>query len=137
MRALVCLAILLLAACGPAAAPSREAESVAFEVLSHGAAYELEPKVKAGVITVFDFYAEWCPPCKKLNKSLINLKQSYGERLVIYKLDIVSWESELVKQFGITDLPHLRVYGEDGKPLAAGPSAQILPEVIAALNRGR
>ncbi len=136
MRALMTLLLLALVACGPSpqTAPQGEAP-IDFEILSHGTAYDLAPKVVPGAITVFDFYADWCPPCKKLERSLVNLKRTYGERLVIYQLDIVQWGSELTTQHGITDLPHLVVYGVDGKLLAKGPSAQILPEVIAALNR--
>jgi len=126
---------LLLAACGanlPAPVPVSVSD---FEVLTKGEPIDLDAHAQAGKVTVFDFYADWCPPCKLLDKSLVGLKQTYGDRLVIYKLDIIDWKSPLAQQQGIADLPYLVVYDSQQKQLAGGPSNQVLPQLIALLNR--
>ena len=134
MRVLILVLCFVLVSCTDG--PSKEPQApVDFQVLSKGEVVDLMPHVKPGIITVFDFYADWCPPCKKLDKSLVSLKQTYGERVEIYKLDVVSWESDLVKHHGIKDLPYLTVYDAQQKMLKTGPSNQVLPVLIAALNQ--
>ncbi|CAM2066403.1 Thioredoxin family protein [Sulfidibacter corallicola] len=128
------MSIALLVQCTAPSATERPA-AIQFEVLSHGKDLDLNPHVAQGRFTVFDFYADWCPPCKELDRSLKDLKATYGDRLQIYKLDIVDWESELAQKRGIKDLPYLMVYGPDGKELAAGPSNRTLPALIQNLNR--
>lgn len=137
VRYLLGLLALVCCACGgdEAAPTAAQSETPTFEVLSHGKLVEIEPYVKPGVVTVFDFYADWCLPCKQLNRSLVNLKQTYGARLVVYKLDVVEWGSELTEHYEIRDLPHLRCYGVDGKLIKAGPAADVMPDLIAALNQ--
>ena len=86
-------------------------------------------------MTVFDFYADWCPPCKVLNASLIDLKKTYGGRLTVIKLDLVSFDSDLAEAFAIKDLPYLIVYNERSELIQRGPSNQVLPELVRHMNR--
>ena len=136
MRTLVFAAVLLLTACGPSPDKAAvDAGPVIIETIAKAEMIVLDPHIKEGVFTVFDFYADWCPPCKKLDKSLIDMKKLYGDRMVVYKMDIVDWESAMAKGFGIKDLPFLMVYNPDRTILKAGPSSEALPALIAALNK--
>lgn len=108
---------------------------VNFEVISHGERVELEPHIAASGLTVFDFYADWCPPCKKLNESLKEMKGVYGDKLTVVKVDIVDWKSELAKQYSIADLPYLMVYDAQKSRVFEGPSNSVLPKLIQALNQ--
>lgn len=36
---------------------------------------------------VVDFWAEWCAPCKVLERSLKELSEEYGDRVVFAKID--------------------------------------------------
>jgi len=138
MRGLwIAVLVLGLMACGKEQGPKPTTQDVTFEVLSKGAVVDLESHVEQGRITVFDFYADWCAPCKKLERSLKDLKRVYGDRLEVYQLDLVSWDSELAKHHGIKDLPYLMVYTEEGELLKAGPSNQVLPELVKRLNAGK
>jgi len=136
MRIFLLLMTAFFCACG-GDKPASDATDVNanFLVLSKGKSIDLKPHIKAGKITVFDFYAEWCGPCKKLDRSLVSLKRTYGERLMIYKLDIVEWGSELATEHGVKDLPYLQVYDTQGKLLKKGPSVQVLGTLVEELNK--
>lgn len=130
---LILLSLCLTVACSsPGATPP--AASVTIPVLTTGKMINIEDHLAEGSFTVFDFYADWCPPCIKLSKSLKDMKGVYGDRLTIYKLDIVEWESELAQGYNIRDLPHLAVYRPDGTLLDKGQSNSVLPKLISALN---
>ena len=136
MRYLIVLICLLLIQCGPSHSDDvAMTGDVRFQTLATGNVIDLGPHVREGRVTVFDFYADWCPPCKELGKSLEDLKKVYGDRLEVYKLDIVSWDSELAQHHGIKDLPYLMVYRENRELLKKGASNQVLPELIQWLNR--
>ena len=76
----------------------------------------LESLVVKGKVTVFDFYADWCAPCQKVDRHVYGLLQQDAQ-LAVRKLNVVSWESALARHHlaGVAGLPYLRVYGRDGK----------------------
>ncbi|WP_052517973.1 thioredoxin family protein [Archangium violaceum] len=81
---------------------------------------ELASHAVPGKVTVFDFYADWCPPCRKVDAHmfpLLNTRQDIAYR----KLNVVSWDSPLAKRHlgQVENLPYLVVYGKDGKLVRA------------------
>ena len=56
-------------------------------------------------ITLVDFYADWCGPCKMLAPLLEEIAGEYSY-LDIYKIN-VDEENELAKEFGIMNIPTL------------------------------
>lgn len=107
-------------------------KDIEFQVLTRGDSIALKPHVRAEGLTVFDFYADWCAPCKELNKSLVDIKRVHGDKVEIYKLDIVGWESALARDYNIRDLPYLMVY-DDGELIGNGPSVNVLPILVKRL----
>lgn len=55
---------------------------------------------------VIDFYASWCPPCKKLSPILDELSQEYKGKVKFYKVNVDN-EPDLVKVFDIKSMPTL------------------------------
>lgn len=80
-----------------------------------GAAVALVPV--PGKITIVDFWAPWCEPCKTLEPALIALARAHPDRVAIRRLDVVDWDSAAVARYltpGGFDLPHLKVFDRDG-----------------------
>jgi thiol-disulfide isomerase/thioredoxin len=107
------------------------------EISKGGEAVELEPHLAPGKVTVFDFYAIWCEPCRAVDE---HMKTVLGEHddVALRKLDIVDWDSEAAKKHMKTaaELPYLIVYGRDGKQVAA-ISGLALDKLDAAIAEGR
>ena len=67
---------------------------------------------------MIDFYADWCMPCKMVAPILEELKEEYGDKLDIYKID-TEQERELAGIFGIQSIPSLLFVPRDGQPQMA------------------
>jgi thioredoxin len=67
---------------------------------------------------IIDFYADWCGPCRMVAPILEELKDEYGDKLEIYKIDTEA-ESELSAMFGIQSIPSLLFVPVEGQPQMA------------------
>jgi thiol-disulfide isomerase/thioredoxin len=68
----------------------------------------------AGGVTIFDFYADWCGPCKQLAPQLEKLAQS-TPNVYLRKIDIKDWESPVAKQYGLHSIPSVWIYDTNGR----------------------
>ena len=102
-----------------AASPTPEVPPGDVAVLSKGDPVDLNANLVPGKYTIYDFYADWCPPCRALDGSLRALAANH-RNVAIRKIDIIDWTSPVVQQHDIRDLPHMVLYGPDGTRLAEG-----------------
>ncbi|MCB1095974.1 MAG: thioredoxin family protein [Verrucomicrobiae bacterium] len=74
-----------------------------------------------GKITIFDFYADWCVPCKGLEAKLIDLMQT-NDRIALRKVNIVAWDSAAAKQHlaGVEGIPFVIIRNESGEEFYRG-----------------
>ncbi len=64
---------------------------------------------------LIDFYADWCPPCKKLAPILEELSKEYNGQIVVYKVNVDN-EKELASIFNVQSIPTLLLVPVQGKP---------------------
>jgi thiol-disulfide isomerase/thioredoxin len=102
-----------------------------------GESVELEAHLAAGKVTVFDFYAVWCEPCREVDEHMKTVLAGHDD-VALRKLNIVDWDSEVAKQYMKTaaGLPYLIVYGRDGKQVAAISGLE-LEQLDAAIAKAR
>jgi len=106
--------------------------------VSHGEAVSIAAQLAPGKVTIFDYYADWCGPCHLLTPKLERLLMRYGN-VALRKVDIVDWESDAAKQatreFRLSGLPYVRVYGPDGSLLGSVVGNHV--ERVEALLEGQ
>ena len=82
------------------------------EVISHGEQVDIREHCARGKITIVDFYADWCGPCRQAAPVLEELVNKDSD-LVLRKVDVVKWGTPVCQQFGINGIPFIQVY--DGR----------------------
>jgi len=83
------------------------------EVISHGAQVDINQHVLLGNVTVLDFYAEWCGPCRQLTPSLEQMATT-DPNVALRKVDIVNWRTPVARQFNIHSIPQVNIYNRAG-----------------------
>lgn len=106
-------------------------------VVKEGQAVDITQHFVEGKITIIDFYAPWCGPCRVLDKHLNTILKEQSD-VAVRKLNIVTWETPLAKKYSdrITSLPHVFIYDAKGKEVASISGLE--PEQIqAAIEKAR
>ncbi len=60
------------------------------------------------VPVLVDFYADWCPPCRRLAPLLEELSEELDGQLKIVKLNVDN--SALASQFGVMNIPTMILF---------------------------
>lgn len=91
-----------------------------------GERIDLPPHLVPGKTTIFDFYSEHCPPCRRLS-GLLRTLADRRPNVAVRKVNIdrrgadgIDWGSPVVQQYGIRSVPHVKIFGPDGTLVAEG-----------------
>lgn len=84
---------------------------------------------------IIDFYATWCGPCQRIAPILKELAAEYGDRIVIYKVDVDKCP-EVAQAFGISSIPaimYIPLNSEPSMTLGARDKATFQKEISTIL----
>ena len=112
--------------------------------------------IDKGKYILLDFWASWCPPCRRQTPYLKQLFERYDKRQFsivgisfdtnreewkeyIQKnqikwaqlIDQKGWESTAILTYAIQGIPHLILLGPDGKIIANNPSEKQLSNILS------
>ncbi|MBU2864870.1 thioredoxin [Reinekea marina] len=73
-------------------------------------------------LTLVDFFADWCGPCKMIAPVLDTLSSEYDGKVSIVKLNADD-HPEVLSKYGVRGLPTLMMF-KDGKPVDVAVGAQ-------------
>jgi len=65
--------------------------------------------VESDIPVLIDFYALWCGPCKMLSPIIKEIKNDYGNKLRVVKID-VDKNPELAKQLDVMSMPTIMIF---------------------------
>jgi len=96
---------------------------------------DLTPHLAPGKLTIVDFSAKWCEPCRELDAHVLDLLKTHPG-VAYRKLDVGDWDTPLAKRHlvGVKALPYVVIFDASGKRVAEiqGLDTQKLDAVVAA-----
>ena len=89
---------------------------------------KLKAMIENGKTFLVDFWAPWCPHCRKINPAYEQIAEQYAGVLEVVKVDMDE-DDKLWSELQVELIPTLRLY-VDGKPVAS----TVAPESKAAIE---
>jgi thioredoxin 1 len=89
-----------------------------------------------GKITIVDFYADWCGPCRHIGPILEKITESNPD-VVLQKVNIDK-QRDLAKEYNVTAIPHIFIYDKQGGQVAdiLGSDEQRVRKAVADASSG-
>ena len=91
------------------------------KIIKGGKRLDFKKHLTEGKITIFDFYADWCGPCRLYSPKLEHLLSENPDNLSLIKVDVIDWKSELAKQltksYKLPALPFTLIFNDKGRLL--------------------
>lgn len=107
-----------------------------YKEINGGEKLKFKENLAANKITIFEFHATWCVPCKVYGPKVEHLVNDNAEKLALRKVDVVNWKSALAKQltkdYELPGLPFTIVMDDKGNFLGKvkGNDIETLKKII-------
>lgn len=85
------------------------------------------------MVTLLDFYADWCGPCKVMAPVIEGIAKDYVGKVTVEEID-VDQNQERASSFGIQSIPTL-VFLKDGKEVDRTIGAQPRDSIVRLLSK--
>lgn len=99
-----------------------------------GRAVNIQDLLVKGGVTIIDFYADWCGPCRAMAPRLERLVAENPD-VYLRQIDIVNWQSDVASQYQLNSIPNVRVF--DGQGRMVGDPTHSFEEVVRAVEQAR
>ena len=108
--------------------------SAVVEVVKEDSLSDAEKQSAVGRPTVIDFYATWCPPCKKIAPLFEMLKCEYSDKIEFKSVD-VDENIELTSKYKIEAMPTFVLLDSLGNEIQriVGADAEALSKAVDSL----
>jgi thioredoxin 1 len=73
---------------------------------------DFDEKIKSG-ISMVDFWAEWCGPCRLAGPVVEEISEEYKDKLFVGKIDVDA-EPDIAQKFGVMSIPTVILF-KDGQ----------------------
>ncbi len=104
------------------------------DAVTHASDESFEADVLQSEIPVLvDFYADWCPSCRRLAPVIDELAEEYEGDLRFVKVDVDD-NSSLAVQFGVQSIPTL-IFFKGGHQVAKTVGAPLKPRLVQEIAR--
>ncbi len=90
------------------------------------------PQTVSQGVTLVDFWAPWCGPCRMIAPVLDELAEELKDKITVAKVNIDE-NPQVAGQFGIMSIPTLIVF-KDGKPVNKMIGGQPKPQLKAFIE---
>ncbi len=105
-----------------------------------GQEINIENFALADKMVIFDFYSEYCSPCRKLSPLLDKLDEKRSD-IVVYKINVnrpgikgIDWGSPVIKQYRVGTLPYFVIYLRGRKTREGNPAYQRVIELLQGVG---
>ena len=93
-------------------------------------AADFQSTIDSGV-TLVDFWAEWCGPCRMMSPILDELSEECGDAVTVGKVDVDS-EMDIAQKYSVSSIPTLLIFkdGQEAKRFVGATSKAALLSAI-------